>query len=54
MSRSLRLLSFLLACLVGTAALAGDRALTFPDLMKFRQIRNPVISDDGAPLRPVR
>ena len=27
---------------------AGDRPLTFEDLMKFRQIRNPTISEDGA------
>jgi dipeptidyl aminopeptidase/acylaminoacyl peptidase len=40
---------FLLAILAGVVVLdAGDRPLTFEDLMKFRQIQNASISEDGA------
>lgn len=48
MGKYLRFLLPLLALVVGTTALmAGDRALTFQELMKFRQIRKPVISRQG-------
>ncbi len=47
MGKNLRFLLPFLVLIVGTAALAGDRALTFQDLMKFRQIRTPVISHQG-------
>jgi len=48
MGKYLRFLLPLLTLVVGTTALmAGDRALTFQELMKFRQIRKPVISRQG-------
>jgi dipeptidyl aminopeptidase/acylaminoacyl peptidase len=41
--------TILVAILAGTGVLdAGDRALTFEDLMKFRQIHNASVSEDGA------
>ncbi len=45
--RSLALLITL--CLVAAAAAAapGTRTITFQDLMKFRAIQAPVLSDDG-------
>jgi dipeptidyl aminopeptidase/acylaminoacyl peptidase len=44
-----RLVSVLVAFLTGAAVLhAGDRALTFEDLMKFRQIQGASISENGA------
>ena len=43
------LVAVLVAILAGTIVLeAGDRPLTFEDLMKFRQIENASISKDGA------
>ncbi|MGD9252995.1 MAG: hypothetical protein PVG92_03575, partial [Holophagae bacterium] len=48
MSRNLVVSIALVAVLtVATAAVAGDRALTYEDLMKFSQIEDAVISDDG-------
>lgn len=35
-------------CLASTATYAGDKVLTFADLMKFEEIHDPVISGDGA------
>jgi dipeptidyl aminopeptidase/acylaminoacyl peptidase len=44
-----RFLPAVLITIVGAHSVsAGDRALTFEDLMKFRQITTPVISSDGA------
>ena len=43
------LVAVLVAILSAAAALyAGDRPLTFEDLMKFRQIQDASISEDGA------
>ena len=43
------LVSVLIVLLAGSAVLlAGDHPLTFEDLMKFRQIQDPSISEDGA------
>jgi len=47
MGRNPRLLSPLLLLVACTLAVAGEQALTFQDLMKFRQVRNPVISQQG-------
>lgn len=38
----------LLATVLGSPVYAGDRPLTFTDLMKLRTIENPVLSDDGS------
>ncbi len=49
-SRTARAVSALIACLVlaGLAwAAPGTKTITFQDLMKFRAIQNPVISEDG-------
>jgi len=49
-SRTARAISVLVACLVlaGVAwAAPGTKTITFQDLMKFRAIQNPVISEDG-------
>ncbi|RPJ80184.1 MAG: hypothetical protein EHM13_12455, partial [Acidobacteria bacterium] len=48
-SRQLAVAAALLAAvaLAASAAAQGKRAVTFQDLMKFRAIQNPVISDDG-------
>ncbi|MFB3853847.1 MAG: prolyl oligopeptidase family serine peptidase [Vicinamibacterales bacterium] len=48
-SRQAALLMALVAsmALAASAAAQGKRAVTFQDLMRFRAIQNPVISDDG-------
>jgi uncharacterized protein YndB with AHSA1/START domain len=43
-----RVLGVLTLILITCVVEAGDRPLTFEDLMKFRQIRNASISEDGA------
>jgi dipeptidyl aminopeptidase/acylaminoacyl peptidase len=47
--RPRHLVAVIVIFLVGAAGVhGGDRPLTFEDLMKFRQIRSPSISEDGA------
>ena len=44
---ALRAVVLVAAMLAGPAAAQSQRAVTFQDLMRFRAIQNPVISDDG-------
>jgi hypothetical protein len=41
------IVSFVVVLGLAQGGAAGDKALTFEELMQFRQIRNAVISDDG-------
>jgi hypothetical protein len=40
-------IAFVAALATAPAAAQGKRAVTFQDLMRFRAIQQPVISDDG-------
>ncbi len=47
-SQAVQVFLIVVALAVGPWVAAGEKALTFEELMKFRQIRGEVISDDGS------